>query len=118
GSFATVGGSHYTDTNAALGQPAPIVGGGTAFAGAMTSFNAHYEQDQLVAFGRGGQITLAFSQPVAVTGAPQIGIFTTIALYDDFYPSGSTGTPARTDAMDEYGAERTAVVEVASSLSG
>jgi hypothetical protein len=117
GTFATVGGAHYTNTSAAVGQPSPIVGASTAFAGAMTPFNAHYEQDQLVAIGRGGQITLAFPQPVAVTNSPQIAIFTKIALFDDFYPSGATGNPARSDAMDEFGAERTAVVEVGASLA-
>src|SRR4051794_26897146 len=35
GSFATVSGTHYTATSGALGQPSPIVGAGTAFAGIL-----------------------------------------------------------------------------------
>lgn len=114
GSFATVGGTHYTSTGAAIGQPSPIVGAGTAFAGVLSPFEAHYQTDQLVAFGRGGAITLQFAQPMAVTGTPQIGIFTKISLMDMDYPNGGAGSVAMTDAMNEFGAERTAVVEVAS----
>lgn len=114
GTFATVGGTHYTDTSGAVGQPSPIVGAGTAFAGILSPFEAHYQTDQLVAIGRGGTITLQFAQPMAVTGSPQIGIFTKISLLDMDYPNGSAGAVATTDAMGEFGAERTAVVEVAS----
>jgi hypothetical protein len=119
GTFATVSGAHYTSTSAALGQPDPMVGDNPVFAGALTPFNSHYEQSKIVAFGRGGQITLAFPQPVAVnSAAPQVGIFTKVALVDvspQF--TGQAGNPAQTDQMNEYGAERTAVVEVASNLS-
>src|SRR4051812_445208 len=118
GTFATVSGAHYTTTAAALGQPDPMVGDNPVFAGALTPFNANYEQTKLLAFGRGGQVTMAFAQPVAITGAPQIGVFTKVALVDvspQF--TGQAGSPAQTDQMNEYGAERTAVVEVASSLN-
>jgi hypothetical protein len=114
GTFATVSGQQYADTSAVIGQPQPLVGAGTAFVGVLTPFNAHYEQDQLAAFGLGGNITLQFSQPMSVTGQPQIGIFTNAAFVDEDYPNGSTGTTATTTAMDEFGAERSAIVEVAS----
>lgn len=116
GDFRTFTGTHYTTTDAALGAPSPVVGAETAFAGILSPFNPHYETDELVGFGRGGSITLSFAQPVAVTGAPQIGIFTNAALVDAAFPEGSAGTVAKTYAADEYG-ERTAVVEVASDLS-
>lgn len=114
GTFATVSGDQYTDTSAVIGQPQPIVGAGTAYLGVLTPFNAHYEQDDLAAFGLGGNITLQFAQPMSVTGAPQIGIFTSAAFVDEDWPNGSTGSNATTTAMDEFGAERSAIVEVAS----
>jgi hypothetical protein len=80
----------------------------------LTPFNSHYEADQLVAIGRGGTITLQFAQPTAITGTQQIGIFTKISLLDMDYPNGSAGAVATTDSMGEFGAERTAIVEVAS----
>lgn len=112
GTFLTVAGEHYTQTGAALGKPAPIVGGGTAFAGILSPFNAHYQTDQLVGFGLAGHITLQFPQAVGVTGSPQVGIFTAAAFVDQDYPNGNTGATAMTGAMNEYGAERTAIIEV------
>ena len=116
GDFRTVPGTHYTNVGAALGAPSSVVGAETAFAGILSPFNSHYETDQLVGFGRGGTITLRFAQPVAVTGGPQVGVFTNAALVDAAFPAGATGPTARTYAADEYG-ERTAVVEVASDPS-
>ncbi|CAN5670967.1 hypothetical protein BH09PLA1_BH09PLA1_26210 [soil metagenome] len=113
GSFATVGGSHFTTTSAALNKPGPIVGAGSGFDGVLTPFNSHFEVDHLVAFGLGGNITLQFPTAMGVTGTPQIGIFTNAAFVDANYPNGFAGATATTGAMDEYGAERTARVEVA-----
>ena len=116
GDFRTFTGTHYTATGAALGAPSPVVGADTAFAGVLSPFNSHYDTGELVGFGRGGGITLEFARPAAVTGAPQVGVFTNAALVDADYPAGSAGATARTYAADEYG-ERTAVVEVASDPS-
>jgi len=113
GTFLTVAGQHYTQTSAALGKPSPIVGAGGAFAGILSPFNGHYEQNELVGFGLAGHITLQFPQAVGVTGSPQIGLFTSAAFVDQDYPNGSTGANTNTGAMDEYGAQRTAIVEVA-----
>src|SRR5262245_41244190 len=113
GTFATVSGEHYVQSNAALGKPGAIVGAGTAFAGVLSPFNSHYETDHLIGFGLGGHITLQFPQSIGVTGAPQIGIFTSAAFVDADYPNGNTGAATNTGALDEYGAERTAVIEVA-----
>lgn len=113
GTFATVSGATYTTIASALGKPAPIVGVGSGFDGALSPFNAHFEVDDLIAFGLGGDITLKFPSPMAVTGTPQIGITTNAAFVDANYPNGSAGATATTGAMDEYGAERTAIVEVA-----
>jgi hypothetical protein len=80
----------------------------------LSPFEAHFATSELTAIGRGGSITLQFAQPMGVTGTPQIGIFTKISLLDMDYPNGATGAAARTDSTDEFGAERTAIVEVAS----
>lgn len=112
GNFKTFTDAHYTNTAAALGMPSPVVGAETAFAGILSPFNSHYETDELLGFGRGGSVTLEFAQPMAVTGGPQIGIFTNAALVDAAFPAGNAGAAAKTYAADEYG-ERTAVVEVA-----
>jgi hypothetical protein len=117
GTFATVSGAHYTNTSAALGQPDAMVGDNPVFAGALTPFNANYEQSKLAAFGLGGQLTMSFAQPVSIGASPQVGIFTKVALVDTSPTfSGVAGNPAQSDQMNEFGAERTAVVEVASSL--
>jgi hypothetical protein len=105
----------YNNTAAALGAPNPIVGSG-AFAGNLSPFNAHYETSDLVAIGRGGAITLQLASPIPVGAGPEIGVVTN-AYFADVSP-GFTGTaqsPAHTAAFDEYGAERTAVVEVAAT---
>ena len=116
GTFATVGGEQYVQTNSAIGKPAPIVGAGGAFAGILSPFNPHFEQNQLVAFGLGGHVTLQFPQAMGVTGTPQVGIFTSTSFVDASFPNGSTGANATTASMDEYGVQRTAIVEVAKML--
>ncbi len=108
GTFATVTGAQYNDlTDATLGQPNPIVGAGSGFPGILTPFESHYEQTDLLAFGLGGNLTMQFAQPMAVTGTPQIGVFTSAAFVDDDYPNGSTGTATQTDSMNEFGRRRT-----------
>jgi hypothetical protein len=102
----------YNNPAAAFGKPNPIVGSGF-FAGAVSPFNAHYENTDLVAIGRGGTITLAFAAPVPVGPGREIGVHTSASLNDASYPSATAGSPAQTFANLEYGADRTAVVEVA-----
>jgi len=113
GSFATVSGTHYNNLAGAVGKPSPIVGNGTAFPGVLSPYEAHYQTPELTAFGRGGSITLQFPQALPVSGTPQIGIFTKLSLVDPAFDP--TPTTADTDQMDEFGAERTAIVEVASN---
>ncbi|MBC8108040.1 MAG: hypothetical protein H7Z14_15740 [Anaerolineae bacterium] len=115
GTFATVGGATYTTIASALGKPAPIVGAGSGFDGVLSPFNSHFEVDDLIAFGLGGDITLRFPSAIPVTGTPQIGIITNATFVDANYPNGATGGTTTTSAMDEFGAERTAIVEVAKS---
>jgi hypothetical protein len=108
----------YNQTAAAVGAPNPIVGSG-AFAGNLSPFNSHYETSDLVAIGRGGSITLQFGSAVPVISGPELNVVTNVYLVDagDFMAgtSGTASSPARTSAFDEYGAERTALVEVATT---
>jgi hypothetical protein len=97
----------------ALGPPPAVVSPGTAFAGVHSPFNAAFAEEDLVVFGRGGSITLQLATPVAVGAGPEVGVFTSAGLPDQDFPNGLAADPARTFAFEEYGAERTAVVEVA-----
>ena len=114
GNVYTASGAVFGNPATALGAPAPVVGASTAFAGVLSPFNAHYETDQLVAIGRGGSITLQFASPVPVTADREIGVFTSASFIDADYPNGTVPTPAQSAATVEYGARRTALVEVAS----
>ncbi len=107
-------GQSYGNPLAALGQPSRISGISDSWLGPVTAFNPAYEENELVDLGVGGHITLQLPEPIVVAGRLQIGIFTTAALNDPTY-SGRAEKPARTFAFTEYGAERSAVVEVAAS---
>ncbi|HEY7118413.1 MAG TPA: hypothetical protein VH475_17625 [Tepidisphaeraceae bacterium] len=116
GNVYVASGATYDDTAAVLGAPSPIVGAGSAYAGVLSPFNAHYETSDLVAIGRGGALTLHLSSAVPVsTAGPEIGVFTSASFLDQDYPNGAVANPAHTAAFAEYGAERTAVVEVATT---
>jgi hypothetical protein len=111
------GGYTYTDSSAALGKPQAIVAAQEAWAAVLNPFNQHYETDQLVGIGLGGSIAFELPHAVAVLNRPQIGVFAYAGLYDADYPNGTVGSPAQTLASAEYGAERSAIVEVGADLS-
>ncbi len=114
---ALYGITSYNDPVAGLAAPEPIVGVDSgAYATLYNPFNAHYESNQLVAFGRGGSLTVELPHVVPVTGTPQIGVFTNAGLNDYLWPSGTADAVAQTFAHVEYGAERSALVEVGDSL--
>lgn len=116
GNVFIASGQSYADPTAALAAPEPIVGADTAFAGVLSPFNAHYSPENLVAIGRGGSITLRYQNPVPVVAGPEVGVFTNASFPDFDYPNGLAPDPIQTSAVQEYGAERTAVVEVADAL--
>ena len=118
GNVYTASGVMFNEPSAALGAPGAIVGASTAYAGVLSPFNAHYERDQLVAIGRGGSIVLEFASAIPVTGEREIGVFTSASFIDADYPNGAVPTPAQSAASAEYGARRTAVVEVAGPSGG
>jgi hypothetical protein len=113
----TGGDTAFADPTAATGPVNPIVGAGSGFPGLLGPFNPQFSSSEMVALGLGGSLTLQFAQPVAVSGTPQIGVFTSAGLVDVNFPAGDAGTPAQTFTDQEFGAERSAIVSVGSSLS-
>ncbi|HEV2294998.1 MAG TPA: hypothetical protein VGR35_14180 [Tepidisphaeraceae bacterium] len=112
GNVFTASGATYSDTSRATGAPHPIVDEGQFYQASLNPYNPHWETTQLTAIGRGGSITLQYAQPMVVGAGHEIGVFTSASLGDaDF--DGVVDSPVKTFAGDEYGAERTAVVEVA-----
>jgi hypothetical protein len=106
---------HYDTPTTALGQPSRIAGLSDGFAGPVTPFAGPYEQSELVAVGVGGSITLELSSPVQTGGPVHVGIFSAVTYKDPTF-SGQALSPALTLAGAEYGADRTAVIEVAQTL--
>ena len=108
--------STYNNANAAVGQPNRTSGASIGFPGPVTPFNPPFEQGEIVSVGLGGQITLQLPSAVPVTaGALQVGIFHSAGLNDPAFTTQAE-SPARTFAGREFGADRTAVVEVADVL--
>ena len=94
-------GATLTDPSAALGVPYPVVGEGTGFDGPLSPFNPHYESDQVVQIGEGGQLTLRLSHFAEVSaGVREIGIFANTGLIDVDFPNGMTGDPVATFGID------------------
>jgi len=115
GTVYNFSGTTYADATRALGAPAPTVG--TApYVSVTNPFSGPYENTQLVQIGQGGSLTVQLGQPVRLGGPAKIGVFTGVTLNDASYPDGSAGSPVQTIAAAEYGAERSAVVEVAGAL--
>ena len=80
------------DPSAALGQPGPVAGAGSQFAGILSPFNPHYGNDQIVQFGEGGSITLQLAHfAITTSGTPEIGIFTNTGISDSSWPAGIAG---------------------------
>jgi len=108
--------STYNNSLAAVGEPNRIEGVSIGFPSPVTPFNPPFEESEIVDVGRGGQITLALPVPVPATpGSLQVGVFTSAGLNDPSF-TGHAEATARTFAGAEFGADRTAVVEVASTL--
>ena len=108
--------STYNNAATATGQPNRIAGASIGFPGPVTPFNPPFEQSEMVSVGVGGQITLELPSAIPVSsGALQVGIFHSAGLNDPTF-SGQAEATARTFAGREFGADRTAVVEVADVL--
>lgn len=108
--------STYNNASTAVGAPNRIAGASFGFPGPVTPFNPPFEQTEIVSVGLGGQITLELPSAVPVIdGTLQVGIFHSAGLNDPAF-TGQAENPARTFAGREFGADRTAVVEVADAL--
>jgi hypothetical protein len=108
--------STYNNANTALGQPNRTSGASIGFVGPVMPFAAPFEASELVSVGLGGQITLELPAAVPVNaGSLQVGIFHSAGLNDPAFTTQAE-SPARTLAGREFGADRTAVVEVADVL--
>ena len=109
-----IGTSPCNDPLAALGKPDPLNGASLGYPTVLNPFSPPWEPSQIVAIGQGGSLTLHFASPHSIKAAPQIGVFTTAGLNDPAF-NGSPGPVAQTFTGLEYGAERSALVEVADS---
>jgi hypothetical protein len=109
--------STYGNASTALGQPNRIAGTSIGFPGPVTPFNPPFEQSEMVAVGVGGQLTVELPSLVSVGGGGvlRLGIFHSAGLNDPTF-SGQAEATARTFAGQEYGADRTAIVEIADTL--
>jgi len=81
----------FADPNAALGEPSRFTGVGT-FPGAVTPFNPPFDSDQLVSLGAGGELVVAFDEPVRDDATNPFGIdllvFGNTGFIDGSFPNG------------------------------
>lgn len=85
----------FVNPAAALGPPERITGDGTLFEAAVTPFNPPFQTDELVSIGEGGELVLRLSHfVVPQPGAPEIGVFANVGLFDIDFPNGQAGTMA------------------------
>ena len=112
GNVFTANNVAYNDPTRVLGAPNRIVDEGFFYQAAVNPLAGHYQPTELTAIGRGGSITLQYAQPVTLGVGPDVGVSTNVTLAD-VNLDAVVDSPAKTFAFHEYGAERTAVVEVA-----
>lgn len=111
GSVFVASGDTYNNTSAVVGKPGGIVDPTSAWASALTPFSPHYTTDELLAVGLGGSVTLQFQTPVPVNGQTKVAVYTNAGMFDSPFGAGKS-LNNHTATHYEYGAERTALVEV------
>jgi hypothetical protein len=81
----------FADPAAALGEPSRFTGVGS-FPGAVTPFNPPFDSDQLVSLGAGGELVVAFDEPVRNDARNPFGIdllvFGNTGFIDGSFPTG------------------------------
>ncbi len=107
----------FQDPSAALGAPANVVGASSGFPNVLSPFSPHYEGTELTGIGVGGSVTYAFANPLNIIPGHEVGIFNNVGIADPAFPTGTAGNPAQTFSGAFFGAERTAVVEVANDIN-
>lgn len=78
----------YTNTTAAVGLPAALVGELDGFPNVFSPFSPAYETSKIVGVGAGGHLTLQFAQPINVIAGPEFGVINNVFLID----AGTEGT--------------------------
>lgn len=78
----------YTNTAAAVGLPAALVGELDGFPNVFSPFSPAYETSKIVGVGAGGHLTLQFAQPINVIAGPEFGVINNVFLID----AGTDGT--------------------------
>jgi autotransporter-associated beta strand protein len=93
--------SYYEDTTDWTGIPSGTTGAPEGFPGVVSAFFPPFDVDQVLEIGIGGRLELQFPEPINVTFAPAIGVFTNAGLVDSNYPSGTASDPATTFGSGE-----------------
>lgn len=104
----------YDDPATALGRPTRFTGELGGFPGAVTPFNPPWDTDELVSIGVGGELVLAFDEPVANDPLNPFGIdlliFGNAFYWDDSFPNGVAGGLFGSGGTIEVGASLDAMV--------
>lgn len=94
-SAGTGGSDGYDLASSALGSPTRFTGVSYGFPSAVTPFSPPFETTDIVSLGIGGQITVAFDEPVTNDAANPYGldllIFGNSFFYDADWPNGRVG---------------------------
>lgn len=107
---AGIGGSDgYDLASSALGSPTRFTGVSFGFPSAVTPFSPPFEPTDIVSLGIGGQITVAFDEPVTNDSANPYGIdlliFGNSFFYDADWPNGRVGGFAGEGGLIEVSAD-------------
>ncbi|MCC6968653.1 MAG: hypothetical protein IT434_00370 [Phycisphaerales bacterium] len=108
-SAGTGGSDGYHLASSALGSPTRFTGASFGFPSAVTPFSPPFEPGDIVSLGTGGQITVAFDEPVTNDAANPFGvdllIFGNSFYYDADWPSGLVGGFAGEGGVIEVSAD-------------
>ena len=87
----------YDEPLTALGSPERFTGELAGFPGVVSIFNSPFGTDEIVSIGEGGQLTLAFDQPITNDASHPFGvdfiIFGNAFFSDAGWPKGRIGDP-------------------------
>jgi hypothetical protein len=108
GTTATAG---YAASGTALGEPTRFTGQLFGFPAVVSPFSPPFEPDEIVSVGAGGELIVAFDEPVTDDPLNPFGIdllvFANVGLVDDDYPMGQVRADGAT-----FGADVLPIIEV------
>jgi len=94
-----------TDPETALGSPERFTGEDTPFPSVVSPFSPPFAGDEIVSIGEGGQLTLAFDEPIADDPSNPFGadliVFGNGGFVDVDFPNGRVGSPPVTFGLDQ-----------------